>query len=427
MDLPDEKLGYGPDAFIAMKKSNKQNKVSSYNVKWQGSNIQIPVFLIDISHLRYNLWNTRVKPHLTQYVSKEGQADEYFSSVDKDSLEIQRLINGFLKLNPDRIEALKYFKKPLNIPEIQEPLVATPDGRVLNGNQRLCVFRELFHEDRSKYGHLQMAYVAILPEKGSLQQERDLEATFQDTKLAAVMFDWIQQGLWIWDERIKGKSAAQIGKIIGKSEMDVNGLLRRIILGEEFLQGEGKEGFWVELRDTMQLTQAFKTLDEQLGKMKTLQQRNALKKWAFIMMADPDGASKGKGTSVHLLIIKSAKTILAGELEIVIDPPIVPPSKKKNPLLDPLSKIVAPVSKKEVIDLTKLDANKLADIVINDDEVRESKRKAKNNKNYAISQTKGIITTLENILTGIDNMNKEGLKSSLNEISKLLKNIEKKI
>jgi hypothetical protein len=422
MDIPDDMLGLGPDAFIAMKKNSSKERISSYNVKWQGSNIQIPVFLVDIKHLRYNLWNTRVKPHLTQYISKEGQSDNYFSTVDRDSFNIQKLINNFLKKNPDRIEALRFFKKPLNIPEIQEPLVATPDGRVLNGNQRLCVFRQLFHEDSSKYGHLQMAYVAILPSKGTLQQERDLEATFQDTKLAAIMFDWIQQGLWLKDERAKGKNAAQIGKIIGKSENEVNGLLRRITLGEEFLEHIGKQGFWVELRDTMQLTQAFKTLDEQQGKMKTLPEKISLKKGAFKMMEDPDGASKGKSTSVHLLIIKLAKSILAGGISIGVKPSKAIKQKSKS-LLKPLKPKTEPKNKSKEINLEDLDADKFANLVIDDDDVRESKRKANNNKNYALSQTKSMITTLENIYDGIDNMNKKGLKTNLNKANRLIEQI----
>jgi len=426
MTLPDEMLGLGPDAFMAMQKNSTQQSKSSYNVKWQGSNKLIPVYLINIKSLRYNLWNTRVKPHLTQYISKEGQAEDYFRTVDRDSIQIQKLINNFLKKNPDRIDALKFFKKPLNIPEIQEPLIATPDGRVLNGNQRLCVFRQLFHEDSSKYGHLQMAYVAILPNEGTLQQERDLEATFQDTKLAAIMFDWIQQGLWLKDERAKGKNAAQIGKIIGKSENEVNGLLRRITLGEEFLEKIGKVGFWVELRDKMQLTQAFKTLDEQLGKMKTLADRNALKQGSFKLMEDTDGASKGKNTSVHLLIIKVAKSILAGGLSIAVKPSETMGGKSKS-LLKPLKPKTEPKSKVKEINLEDFNADKFADFVINDDEVRESKRKANNNKNYAIRETKSMITTLENIADGLENMNKKGLKSNLNKANRLIESIRKRI
>ena len=46
--------------------------------------------------------------------------------------------------------ALNYFKNPKNEPIIQEPLIATPDGRVLNGNQRLCVFRELYYSEHDQ-------------------------------------------------------------------------------------------------------------------------------------------------------------------------------------------------------------------------------------------------------------------------------------
>jgi len=111
-------------------------------------------------------------------------------------------------------------------------LIATPDGRLINGNQRLCCYRELFSKDPGKYVHLQTAYVAFLPDNGTYDEERALEATFQDTKLVGAMFDWVQQGLWLI-EQLEDKSAAQIGMTIGKSEADIKAHIGRIQLAEE--------------------------------------------------------------------------------------------------------------------------------------------------------------------------------------------------
>ena len=51
-------------------------------------------------------------------------------------------------------------------------------------------------QNMTKYDQLQQAYVAFLPDNGTPEDERELEATFQETKLAAVPFDWIQSRLW---------------------------------------------------------------------------------------------------------------------------------------------------------------------------------------------------------------------------------------
>ena len=235
--------------------------------------------MISIKHLRYNLFNTRVKPHLEQYnISENGRPQDYFDKIDKDCTTTQRLIHTFLSKNPDRKEALKYFRDG-NEQVVQEPLISTPDGRLINGNQRLCCYRELYSKDPGKFAHLQTAYVAFLPDNGTYEEERDLEATFQDTKLLGSMFDWIQQGLWLIE--LEDLTAAQIGKIIGKNESEVKSHIHRIQLAEEFLESIGKPRHWVELRDEMNLTQAFKTLQSELVPNLKTKCNDKLKKIAF--------------------------------------------------------------------------------------------------------------------------------------------------
>jgi len=421
--MEDEFFGLGPDAFERTKPTNTDS-VSAYSVKWQGNDLNLLVFKINIRTLRYNLWNTRVKPHLNQYVAQNKLAENYFETIDKNSIDTQRQINGFLKKNPDRKEAFKFFKNPENKPEVQEPLVATPDGRILNGNQRLCVFRELYFSDSKKYSHLEMAYVAVLPTKGTPQQERDLEATFQDTKLSAAMFDWVQQGLWLSDEKKKGKSNHAIGRIIGKNQDEVARHLRLMELATAFLISIDKEGYWVELRDSMSLRQAFKTLDEQLGKLKTVSQKSTLQSIAFRLMENPEKASKGKGTSVHLLIITAAKSIADGQL---VDGKEDKTSKPKTAMLAPIKKKTATVKSKDEIDVTNVDVSGLADVIIDQGEIRKSKKAADNNKAYALREAKKMNTVLENIDQKLATMDKKGLKSQINKAIKKLEKIKNQL
>ena len=194
--IDDGFLGIGPTAFTSKFKTLGLKKQSTYEIKWKGTHHKLPVYKISIKDLRYNLFNTRVKPHLKQYISENNHPDDYFQKIDKDKTSTQRLIHQFLEKNPDRNDALKFFREG-NLPVAQEPLVSTIDGRLINGNQRLCCYRELFITDPGKYDYLQTAYVAFLPDNGTFEDERVLEASFQDTKLSPNMFDWVQQGLWL--------------------------------------------------------------------------------------------------------------------------------------------------------------------------------------------------------------------------------------
>ena len=382
--------------------------------------------MISIKNLRYNLFNTRVKPHLEQYISENAHPNDYFENIDKDCKTTQRLIHTFLSKNPDRKEALKAFKGGLE-QVVQEPLISTPDGRLINGNQRLCCYRELFSNDPGKYSHLQMAYVAFLPDNGSYEEERDLEATFQDTKLLGTMFDWIQQGLWL-NEQLEDLTAAQIGKIIGKNESDIKAHIQRIQLAEEFLEEIGKPRHWVELRDEMNLTQAFKTLQTELTKLKTKAQRDKLKKIAFKWMEDPDTATKGKGISVHLMIGKAAKR----QSKVKLKPKQKPntSSEDLDPLLAPLDDSPEPsdsTDEDDSIDIDSMEADELTELILDIDKTEVDRQKAKNEKAYGEKQLKAAVTSLDNILSNWDNIDKNGLKKLVNKALSRLGKIKEKL
>ena len=266
--------------------------------------------------------------------------------------------------------------------------------------------------------------MAILPTKGTPQQERDLEATFQDTKLSAAMFDWVQQGLWLSEEKKKGKSNHAIGRIIGKSQDEVARHLRLMELATQFLKSINKEGYWVELRDSMSLRQAFKTLDEQIGKLKTVEEKNTLRTIAFRLMENPEKASKGKGTSVHLLIISAAKSIVDGQL---VDGKKKTQSMPKTAILAPIKKRTAATRSKDEIDVTTVDVSGLADAIIDQGEIRKSKKAADNNKAYALRETKKMNTVLENIDLKLSTMELKGLKSQVNKAIKKLEKIKKQL
>ena len=417
-------MGLGPAAFKQMLTAMEQAPVSKYGVVWKGKEIELPVASIDICHLRYNLFNTRIIPHHKQYIAKGALNPDYFTTVDKDSADIQKLIHGFLRKNPDRKEALRYFKA-MNKPLIQEPLVSTIDGRILNGNQRLNVFRQLAIEtDSKKFKHLKTAYVAILPDQGSSEDERDLEATFQDDKLNPAMFDWIQQGLWIMKER-KTRSSSEIGKIIGKKQEEVNLHYNRITLAKEYLEYVGKDDYWVWLRDEMQLTQAFKTLAEKINSKKTKSEREKLKSISFGLMKDPEKAVKGKKKSIHLLIISASDHL---EKFDVSDSKVKKTEKKKEGVSD----LLKPISEKEEktsevkIDVED-DSGSLADEIINVQITEDGKRNAKNSKNYAKRQVKAAVTSFENILLNLDRAETKGLKNLVNKAIHRLEKIRERL
>ena len=428
--IDDSCLGLGPTAFNNMFSTLAAQKKGVYSIKWKGVTQEIPIYMISICHLRYNLFNTRVKPHLKQYISENGHPDNYFQNIDKDKTSTQSLIQNFLTKNPDRKEALKYFRDG-NKQVVQEPLVSTLDGRLINGNQRLCCYRELWGNDPGKYDHLQTAYVAFLPDNGTYKDERALEATFQDTKLQGNMFDWIQQGLWLIEQITEGNSSpAKIGQTIGKSEGEIKSQIGQIYLAREFLEYIEAPECWVTLRDEMQLTQAFKTLQEKIATHKSKDDRDILKKVAFKIMSEPD-ATKGKKTSVHLQIISTSKNIKEIKGRIKPKPKVKKPKPLDTddilaPIVDPIDD-VSPPPNENVIDIDEIDPGELVDIITDVVQVVEDRNKAKNEKHYGKRQLTTIVTSLDNIITNWESIEKKDLAGLVNKAMTNLKTIKDKL
>ena len=421
-NLPDDAFGLGPTNFLQMRKSLGQDPISKFDTKWKGKPIIVDVYQISIKDLRYNLNNTRVLPHLREHVARNGLPKDHFEKIDKDSLSTQKLIDKFLRKNEDRKEAFKFFKKLENRPEIQSPLVSTPDGRILNGNQRLCVFRELYFGDNKKYSHLQTAYVAFLPDNGTTSDERDLEAIYQDKELGSRSFDWIQAGLDA-DEKLKsGISAASLATTLGITESEMLGRIGTIQLAREFLIYMEMEDYWQTLRG-MNLLQAFKTLNGHMKAEKDFTRRNALKDISFAMMKDPKEAGGEVGTSVHLLIGKAAKNIRTFQLE---GKPEAKTTEPSNPLLKPRNKKKSKTKNpQEKVDLEKETPAQIARKVTDVEDVRKKEHEAKVDATFARRQLKSAVTSFDGIIDRWESQNKKGLKTPLKRAIRQLNKIQK--
>ena len=64
--LDDDDFGLPPNEFKQMRENLEAESVSKYSIKWKGQNTTLDVYRISIKHLRYTLFNTRIKPHLIE-------------------------------------------------------------------------------------------------------------------------------------------------------------------------------------------------------------------------------------------------------------------------------------------------------------------------------------------------------------------------
>ena len=426
--IPDDMLGQGSAAFKAT--ISNLEPVNTYQRKWKGVLVDLDVFRVSISAPRNNLWNVRVKPWLGQHIYENDLPKDYWIDIDEEAHTTLRLINDFLTKNPDRKDALNYFKRG-ELQLMNEPLVCTPSGKVLNGNQRLCVYRELFVTDQGKYEHLGHAYVAILPTEGSKADERKLESEFQQEGLQDVYFDWVQQGLQDAED-VMSESPESIADRTNRTAADVKESIRRITLADEFLEYIGRPECWQDLRTEYKVTQAISTLDSNLiGKnknIKTPDDREKLKQLSFQVMSKPESLS-GKGTSAHLAIGMFANTL--HQLEMPSDVPSHQEEVQSEDL-DPLLQTIThddqtdDSGNSEPGQYEIKTTEDLVEVAIIKTQEAKAKKDSKNKENYGVRQLKMLNTSLDNILSQWDVQKKTGMATLVDRAIKKLEKIKQK-
>ena len=156
-----------------------QNPISSekYSIEYRGKYRHLPVIDVPIELLVYRIENIRTKSLQKQWLAMNRALPNGFFVRDPFSIEVQEAQHQILKWLIDKENLLKTFKKNDKLQQT-EPLICSNTGIVVNGNRRLCAWRELYYGDRSKYAHFQTISIAVLPDSDP-QGMYDLEVSLQ--------------------------------------------------------------------------------------------------------------------------------------------------------------------------------------------------------------------------------------------------------
>lgn len=157
-----------------------QDKLKStnetYSVYYQGKYRQLPVVELHIEVLMYRMENIRTKNLQKEWLTVHPEHEKDFFRRDPYSIEVQEAQHALLKQLANKEKLLETFKKGKM--QQTEPLICSDNGIVVNGNRRLCAWRELFYAEKDKYSHFEMIRVAVLPnhdQNGMYDLEVDLQ------------------------------------------------------------------------------------------------------------------------------------------------------------------------------------------------------------------------------------------------------------
>lgn len=148
-----------------------------YQIDYRGRYRPLPVIEVPIEMLVYRTENIRTKSLQKQWLAQHRDLPRDLFVRDPFSIEAQENQHQVLKLLVDKENLLKTFRDNDKLQQT-EPLICSNDGIVVNGNRRLCAWRELYYNNRIKYAHFQTVRVAVLPDNDS-QGMFDLEVALQ--------------------------------------------------------------------------------------------------------------------------------------------------------------------------------------------------------------------------------------------------------
>jgi hypothetical protein len=188
----------------------------THEVLFQGRRQQLPKHVVPLELPKYRLANGRTRAKQKQYIATHPGTSEEFFKKDPESDAAQSAQHEILKELISEKKLHFYFKKE----EQQESLILTPDGFVLNGNRRLCSWRQHFYSNQSKYKQFKNIEVVILPPCDSKDID-ELEAELQIKQDIKADYLWVATSCLLRDKREEGHTDPELARIYAMSESDV--------------------------------------------------------------------------------------------------------------------------------------------------------------------------------------------------------------
>lgn len=222
--------------------SRKRTSNSTYDLvapnfkKLQLARIEVP-----IGFLVYRTDNIRTKSLQREWLHSNPNSSFKSFKEDSCSLEVQKVQHELLKTLIVKENLKKNFEDPKNKQDM--PLIVTYDGIVLNGNRRLCAWRELYYSNKEKYSHFKEIDVAILRYMEP-HELYELEAALQIRKDMKAEYVWHAIAYDCYERYENGEKYKDIGLVQGKNEKDVERLIESYKCASEYLKSINHEDEW---------------------------------------------------------------------------------------------------------------------------------------------------------------------------------------
>ncbi len=218
----------------------KYSKVQ-YPLLVMGKLQHLPQIRVRINMPIYRLANGRTKTFQREFLAKHVDAPADLFTKDEDAIAAQKAQHAILlKLIKDE-DLLKEFESGT---QQTEPIIATSTGVVVNGNRRLCAWRELYYSGVEKYKHLEYIELVVLPEECDETEIKALEKRLQIQKTHRAEYKWHNKAAMIKEELEAGEDPDDLAKSYDMKRKDMGLLQDALGYADAYLNSIGKKDQW---------------------------------------------------------------------------------------------------------------------------------------------------------------------------------------
>jgi hypothetical protein len=264
-----------------LKLTNSERK---YDVRFQGKLRPFDVYPVRLELPKYRLENGRTRAAQQDYIAKNKLAKDFFDPSRSENEEVQAAQHEILKKMAAHSEAERNLFKFFEKRDQEQPLILDYAGFVVNGNRRLCTYREIHKDPAARFSHVD---IIILP-KCSPKDIDELEAHLQVEPDIKQEYGWASLALTL-RQKLDNKqyNEDQLSAIYELTKKEIQTKIAQLILAEEYLVSRKKEGRYLELEKT---EFAFDQLLKNRGKLSNcLGKQQLLSEIAFRLIDSPEG------------------------------------------------------------------------------------------------------------------------------------------
>lgn len=388
----------------------KAGNGEKFQVEYRGKYRALPVIEVPIELPVYRIENIRTKSLQKQWLAQHSDEPKDLFTSDPASIAAQQAQHQVLRLLVDKANLMKEFKDDKH--QQLEPLIVSKSGVMVNGNRRLCAWRELYYTNNQKYAHFQTIRVAVLPDSDE-QGIYDLEVALQIRPDMKAEYSWHAIAADYQEKFDAGVDLSKLAKKQNKKLEEINTYIECYNYAAEYLESIGHSNEWQRV-DKQEY--AFKQIV--VGR-KTIQ--NPGDKELFREVSNSMLRSPAVGERLYKQIPRVVNCLptIAKKLEDAFEITIENENQEELDLLmdgDSEKQIEASAQIANAIRLAD-DPNKVVQIVNNVLEANQEIENEKKKKSFVFDQVMKAATCLTNAVKNLDDaMSKEGVGKQIENI-----------